>query len=305
MQGARAVPRHGRCCLLGQSRLLSTLGRKDVQREALGGYDFLTALSHPGDPAYLVDMSARVLVVEDDPQLAEVVAGYLSRAGFDVVIASDGLTALAAARSQPQPPDLVVLDLMLPGISGLEVLRRLRAEGSQVAVVVLSALGEDEDRVVGLERGADDYIVKPFSPRELVLRVEGLLRRVELGTGASLVPRSIEVGDLRVDVPARSVHRGQERLVLSHREFDLFVFLATHPGQAFTKKELLRRVWGWDFGDTSTVTVHVRRLRQKVERMPSEPELVTTVWGVGYRFETPAGSSASAADTSAAGGALR
>jgi DNA-binding response OmpR family regulator len=248
-------------------------------------------------------MSARVLVVEDDPQLAEIVAGYLSRAGFEVRVATDGLKALAAARTQRM--DLIVLDLMLPGISGLEVLRRLRAEGSQVAVVVLSALGEYEDRVVGLERGADDYIVKPFSPRELVLRVEGLLRRVELGTGASLVPRTIDVGDLRVDVPARSVHRGQERLVLSHREFDLLVFLATHPGQAFTKKELLRRVWGWDFGDTSTVTVHVRRLRQKVERMPSEPELVTTVWGVGYRFETPTAPGVQAAGSSATGEAMR
>jgi len=248
-------------------------------------------------------MSARVLVVEDDPQLAEIVAGYLSRAGFEVRVATDGLKALAAARTQRM--DLIVLDLMLPGISGLEVLRRLRAEGSQVAVVVLSALGEYEDRVVGLERGADDYIVKPFSPRELVLRVEGLLRRVELGTGASLVPRTIDVGDLRVDVPARSVHRGQERLVLSHREFDLLVFLATHPGQAFTKKELLRRVWGWDFGDTSTVTVHVRRLRQKVERMPSEPELVTTVWGVGYRFETPTAPGVQAAGSSATGEATR
>jgi DNA-binding response OmpR family regulator len=248
-------------------------------------------------------MSARVLVVEDDPQLAEIVAGYLSRAGFEVRVATDGLKALAAARTQRM--DLIVLDLMLPGISGLEVLRRLRAEGSQVAVVVLSALGEYEDRVVGLERGADDYIVKPFSPRELVLRVEGLLRRVELGTGASLVPRTIDVGDLQVDVPARSVHRGQERLVLSHREFDLLVFLATHPGQAFTKKELLRRVWGWDFGDTSTVTVHVRRLRQKVERMPSEPELVTTVWGVGYRFETPTAPGVQAAGSSATGEAMR
>jgi len=248
-------------------------------------------------------MSARVLVVEDDPQLAEIVAGYLSRAGFEVRVATDGLKALAAARTQRM--DLIVLDLMLPGISGLEVLRRLRAEGSQVAVVVLSALGEYEDRVVGLERGADDYIVKPFSPRELVLRVEGLLRRVELGTGASLVPRTIDVGDLRVDVPARSVHRGQERLVLSHREFDLLVFLATHPGQAFTKKELLRRVWGWDFGDTSTVTVHVRRLRQKVERMPSEPELVTTVWGVGYRFETTTAPGVQAAGSSATGEVTR
>ena len=280
-----------------------TSGRRAVQREALGGYDFLTALSARRESAYGEDMSARVLVVEDDPQLAEIVAGYLSRAGFEVRVATDGLKALAAARTQRM--DLIVLDLMLPGISGLEVLRRLRAEGSQVAVVVLSALGEDEDRVVGLERGADDYIVKPFSPRELVLRVEGLLRRVELGTGASLVPRTIDVGDLRVDVPARSVHRGQERLVLSHREFDLLVFLATHPGQAFTKKELLRRVWGWDFGDTSTVTVHVRRLRQKVERMPSEPELVTTVWGVGYRFETTTAPGVQAAGSSATGEVTR
>ncbi len=283
----------------GQSRLLSTLGRGAVQREALGDYDFLTALSARRESAYGEDMSARVLVVEDDPQLGEVVAGYLRRAGFDVGVAADGLRALAEVRTGRT--DLVVLDLMLPGISGLEVLRRLRSEGSQVAVVVLSALGEDEDRVVGLERGADDYIVKPFSPRELVLRVEGLLRRVELGTGASLVPHVIEIGDLRVDVPSRSVSRGDERLVLSHREFDLLVFLATHPDQAFTKKELLRRVWGWDFGDTSTVTVHVRRLRAKVEQVPSEPELVTTVWGVGYRFETPAAPGVSAAEASAAG----
>ncbi len=223
--------------------------------------------------------------MEDDVALGGVVAGYLRRAGFDVQAATDGSEGLAL--TDAWLPALVILDLMLPGISGLEVLRRLRDRGSDVLVLVLSALGEEDDRVVGLERGADDYVAKPFSPRELVLRVEGLLRRQAHSSRTSPTPEVIEIADLTIDIGARTAYRADERLTLSCREFDLLAFLASHPGAAFSKDDLLRQVRGWDFGDTSTVTVHVRRLRQKIESDPSAPRLLVTIWGVGYRFESP------------------
>jgi len=182
-------------------------------------------------------------------------------------------------------PDLIILDLMLPRLSGLEVLHRLRSGGSDVLILVLSALGDQDDRVMGLEQGADDYVAKPFSPRELVLRVGGLLRRQERSSNSSQSPVAIEVADLRIDIGARTVDRAGERLLLSNREFDLLVFLAGRPGEAFSKEDLLHHVWGWDYGDTSTVTVHVRRLREKIEADPSAPRLVVTIWGYGYRLE--------------------
>jgi len=217
--------------------------------------------------------------------VAEVVYSYLRHAGLDVEAAADGVSALAAAARVC--PDLVVLDLMLPGLSGLEVCRRLHESTPDLPVVMLTALGEESDRVVGLETGADDYLVKPFSPRELVLRVQSVLRRSGAVATTTHLPRRLVCGDLVVDVPGRSARRGEHRLSLTAREFDLLVHLMAHPGRAYTREVLMREVWGWDFGDTSTVTVHVRRLREKVEEDPATPQRLVTVWGVGYRWEAP------------------
>ena len=227
-------------------------------------------------------MTATVLVVEDDPTMAEVLLAYLGRAGYRVEWSADGTEA--AQVWQRLSPDVVILDIMLPGLSGLELLRRRRRLGDHAAIVMLSARGEEEDRLVGLETGADDYVVKPFSPRELVLRVEALLRRAERLGNPPLLSSTIAIGPLVVDTAAREAQLNGEPLSLTMREFDLLAFLAAHAGQTFGKEELLRRVWGWDFGDTSTVTVHVRRLREKVEADPSDPLIVRTVGRAGYRL---------------------
>ncbi|MEU8460310.1 response regulator transcription factor [Streptomyces sp. NPDC029003] len=232
---------------------------------------------------------ARVLVVDDDPTVSEVVAGYLRRAGFAVEEAGDGPAALdAAARIRP---DLVVLDLMLPGIDGLEVCRRLRAAGP-VPVIMLTARGDEDDRITGLEVGADDYVTKPFSPRELVLRVTSVLRRSRAAGGAggpvgpgAPVPGLLTGGGLSLDPATHRATRNGGELALTLREFDLLAHFLRHPGRAHGREELMREVWGWDFGDLSTVTVHVRRLRAKIEEDPGRPLLIRTVWGVGYRFE--------------------
>ena len=227
-------------------------------------------------------MSGRILVVEDDPTMAEVLVAYLRRAGYRTEWTGDGNEALLLW--QRNHPDVVILDLMLPGTSGLELLRRRRAEADQAAVIILSARGEEEDRLIGLETGADDYVVKPFSPREVVLRVEALLRRAERLSGTALLNRRLQVGPLLVDLgPRRATYEDRE-LSLTTREFDLLAFFAAHPGETFSKAELLRRVWGWEFGDNSTVTVHVRRLREKLETDPSDPRLVLTVGRSGYRI---------------------
>ncbi|MFF3891083.1 response regulator transcription factor [Streptomyces sp. NPDC001914] len=225
-----------------------------------------------------VDRTVRVLVVDDDPTVSEVVAGYLDRAGYLVDRADDGPTALV--RAAEHRPDLVVLDLMLPGMDGLEVCRRLRSRGP-VPVIMLTARGDEEDRILGLEVGADDYVTKPFSPRELVLRVESVLRRSRPDTGV----RPLRAAGVAVDPGARRATRDGAELTLTLREFDLLSFFLRHPGRAFSRQDLMREVWGWDFGDLSTVTVHVRRLRGKVEDDPARPRLIQTVWGVGYRFE--------------------
>ncbi|MEI7032243.1 response regulator transcription factor [Streptomyces pratensis] len=231
------------------------------------------------------DSRGRVLVVDDDPTVAEVVVGYLDRAGYAVEQADDGPAALerfAAAR-----PDLVVLDLMLPVMDGFEVCRRMRAH-RPVPVIMLTARGDEEDRILGLETGADDYVTKPFSPRELVLRVDSVLRRARAAAPAEeAVPLS--GGGLTLDPMARRALHDGVQLALTLREFDLLAFLLRHPGRAFGREELMREVWGWDFGDLSTVTVHIRRLRGKVERDPARPRLIRTVWGVGYRLDLTAG----------------
>jgi DNA-binding response OmpR family regulator len=227
-------------------------------------------------------VTARVLVVEDDPTMAEVLVAYVARAGYEVKDAATGVEALTAW--ERFKPDVVILDVMLPLVSGIEVLRRRRRSGDHTAVIMLSARGEEEDRLVGLETGADDYVVKPFSPREVVLRVEAMLRRGERLSGMRLLNESFDIDDLHIDLPARQVSRGEEVITLTSREFDLLAFLAANAGQTFSKEDLLRRVWGWDFGDTSTVTVHVRRLREKIELDPSDPRLVLTVGRAGYRL---------------------
>lgn len=230
----------------------------------------------------------RVLVVEDDPTVAEVVTGYLARAGYATDHAADGLAALD--RAAAFRPHLVVLDLMLPGIDGLEVCRRLRAEGGPaVPVVMLTARGEEADRILGLELGADDYVTKPFSPRELVLRIGSVLRRAEAAPPAAAPAPVLRAGDLSADPSGRRAERAGHELALTAREFDLLVFLMGNPGRVFSREDLLHRVWGWEFGDLSTVTVHVRRLREKIEDDPAAPRLVTTVWGAGYRFDPVAG----------------
>ncbi|MER6161452.1 response regulator transcription factor [Streptomyces sp. NPDC001868] len=222
--------------------------------------------------------AARVLVVDDDPTVAEVVAGYLDRAGYAVDRAGDGPAALA--RAAERRPDLVVLDLMLPGMDGLEVCRLLRSRGP-VPVIMLTARGDEDDRVLGLEVGADDYVTKPFSPRELVLRVESVLRRAR----PALDTRLLSSAGLALDPAARRATRNGSELALTLREFDLLAFFLRNAGRAHSREDLMREVWGWDFGDLSTVTVHVRRLRGKIEDDPARPRLIQTVWGVGYRFD--------------------
>jgi DNA-binding response OmpR family regulator len=223
-----------------------------------------------------------VLVVEDDPTVSEVVVRYLEREGLSVQTAADG--AMALAHAGERWPDLVVLDLMLPGIDGLEVCRRLRAE-APVPVIMLTARGDEDDRVVGLELGADDYITKPFSPRELTARVKAVLRRATGAVTAPELPGRIEVGELEIEVAAHEVRRGGRTVSLTAREFDLLVFLAARPRTTFRREELLEHVWGYTYGDTATVTVHVRRLREKLEPEPGVPRHLCTVWGVGYRWD--------------------
>jgi DNA-binding response OmpR family regulator len=225
-------------------------------------------------------VAARVLVVDDDATVRDVVARYLGEAGYRVDLAGDGDGALRAAAADR--PDAVVLDLMLPGTSGLDVCRALRAGPAPPAIVMLTALGEEDDRIRGLELGADDYVSKPFSARELVLRVGSVLRRA---TPATADTGPLHDGDLRVDRGARRATRAGAALALTTREFDLLAFLLAHPGRAFTRADLLAQVWGWEFGDQSTVTVHVRRLREKIEADPTQPRRIATIWGTGYRYD--------------------
>ena len=222
-----------------------------------------------------------VLVVDDEPTIGEVVSAYLRRAGYETRLARDGYAALAAVAEQS--PDLIVLDLMLPGVDGLEVMRRVRERPDRTsAIILLTARGGESERVTGLRLGADDYVVKPFSPAELVARVDAVLRRVD--TVRAQEPPLV-FGDLEIDPSARQVRRDGELLALTQREFDLLAFLARHPGRAFTREALMDHVWQYAFyTDTSTVTVHIRRLRTKLEADPDAPCRIETGWGVGYRF---------------------
>jgi two-component system response regulator ResD len=228
------------------------------------------------------DRLGSILVVDDEPTIAEVVSRYLERAGYETRVAADGPGAVSAALEAR--PDLVVLDVMLPGFDGLEVMRRLHHDlDERVAVILLTAKGEESDRLVGLRRGADDYIVKPFSPAELVARVEAVLRRTSDGIESG---EDLQFGELVIDPGSREVMIGEREIELTQREFDLLLFLASHRGQAFSRDQLMDQVWKFPhYTDTTTVTVHIRRLRAKVEADPAEPQWIQTVWGIGYRFK--------------------
>ena len=234
------------------------------------------------------DAPRRILVIDDDPTVSEIVCRYLSAAGFAVEQAPDGPAGLRQAEAMR--PDLVVLDRMLPGLDGIEVCGRLKTAFA-VPVIMLTALHEEDDRIDGLEAGADDYLAKPFSPRELVLRVQSVLRR---NTTKPVSAGPSEVGPFSLDLAAHEVRMAGVPLVLTAREFDLLAHLIGRPHQALSREDLLKSVWGWDFGDLSTVTVHVRRLREKIEADPTRPRLLNTVWGVGYRFDpSPLGAAGS------------
>ncbi len=230
------------------------------------------------------ESNGTVLVVDDEPTIVEIVARYLERAGFEAYQAMDGPEALRLA--DLHKPDLVVLDVMLPGFDGLEVMRRLHERpGKRVAVILLTARGEESDRLVGLRHGADDYVVKPFSPAELVARVEAVMRRVSPPADEDAAP-PIEHGPLRIEPATRRVFLDGEELSLTQREFDLLAYLAARPGRVFSRDQLMEAVWEYPFfTDTSTVTVHIRRLRAKLGDDSAEPRFIETVWGVGYRFK--------------------
>lgn len=226
-----------------------------------------------------------VLVVDDEPTIVEIVSRYLERAGYETVQAKDGPEAVRQA--ELHRPDLLVLDLMLPGFDGIEVMRQLHEQpGKRVAVILLTARGEENDRLVGLRHGADDYVVKPFSPAELVARVEAVMRRVSPPADEDEGAPLIEHGSLRVEPATRRVLLDGKELALTMREFDLLAYLAAHPGRVFSRDQLMEAVWEYPFfTDTSTVTVHIRRLRAKLGDDSAEPRFIETVWGVGYRFK--------------------
>ena len=221
-----------------------------------------------------------MLVVDDEPIVRDVVVRYLERDGFETLIAADGDAARILI--EEHEPALVVLDVMLPGTDGLSLCRWIR-ERSSLPVILLTARGEEADRIVGLELGADDYVTKPFSPRELSARVRAVLRRSDHSPPA---PETVSFGDVELDASARQVRKDGASVELTMREFDLLWFLASHPGHAFSRDQLMDRVWGYTSAvETGTVTVHVRRLREKIETDPQRPSHLKTVWGVGYRLD--------------------
>jgi DNA-binding response OmpR family regulator len=219
----------------------------------------------------------RILVVDDDVTVSEILSRYLAREGYIVDKAADGEGALAQAKAHP--PDLILLDLMLPGLSGLDVCRRIR-RSSGTPIIMLTARGEESERVFGLRLGADDYVVKPFSPREVAARVDSVLRRAAPARDHAV----IDAGNLTLDLQARTATLDGQAVALTAREFDLLSFFASRPNEVFSRAALLAAVWGYTVGDAATVTVHVRRLRSKIESNPAEPRHIETVWGIGYRF---------------------
>ncbi|HEU5437855.1 MAG TPA: response regulator transcription factor [Ktedonobacterales bacterium] len=232
----------------------------------------------------IAEQRRRILVVDDEATVREVVGQYLEIEGYTVLPAINGLEALRVASATP--PDLVILDLTLPGMDGLEVCRRLR-EASAVPILMLTARAEDADKLEGFHAGTDDYLTKPFNPRELIARVQAIMRRLEAtGVPAMVFDDDLHFGSLTIRPNTRQVQRDGAPVALTTKEFDLLEFLAAHPKQVFTREQLLLHVWNYDnYGDDSTVTVHMRRLREKVEHNPARPRHLRTVWGIGYKFE--------------------
>ncbi len=226
----------------------------------------------------------RILVVDDEPNIREVVELYLRREGYAVEVTGDGAAALEAI--ERKAPDLIVLDLMLPIIGGIQLTRMLRDGHYDIPIIMLTAKGEESDRIAGLELGADDYVTKPFSPKELVARVKAVLRRASAKPMVDPQAQPLTIGNVTINPSTRQVLlKDNQEVILTAKEFDLLWFFMNHPGQVFTRDQLLDNVWGFDFyGDASTVTVHVRRLREKIEQHPTKPEYILTVWGVGYKF---------------------
>ena len=240
---------------------------------------YLLTLSSRGEA---VENGYQVLIVDDEIEIVELVRDYLEREGFVVLTATDGQAALECARRSK--PDLVVLDIMLPKIDGFEVCRQLRGE-MVIPIVLLSAKGQEVDKILGLGLGADDYITKPFSPGELVARVKAHLRRSTV-LSKNHEETVLSFGDLSIDIQGYRVTLKAQEVPLPSREFELLRFIAQHPNQVFTREVLFEKVWGYDYvGDDSTVTVHIRRLREKLESDPRNPRYIKTVWGVGYKFE--------------------
>lgn len=224
-------------------------------------------------------MAPRILVVDDEPIVREVLTRYLEKDGFEVDAAADGEAAIDLFASRR--PDLILLDLMLPKVDGFEVFSYIRS-GSTVPVIMITARDKETDRIAGLDMGADDYVSKPFSPGEVVARVRAVLRRSD----ADGERRDLTYGDLVIEGDARRVSVSDRELTLTPKEFDLLYFLASNPGKVFTRLDLLDELWDFAFhGDPSTVTVHIRRLREKIEADPSDPRHIVTVWGAGYRFD--------------------
>ena len=225
----------------------------------------------------------KILVVDDEPSIREVVSLYLEQMGFAPTAVGDGQSALDILRTDP--PDLLILDVMLPGVDGYEITRQVRAN-SEIPIILLTARNDEIDRILGLELGADDYVVKPFSPRELVSRVKAVLRRTQQAAAPPGGDQPVTVGSMRIDPRTRQVTVEGMEIALTVKEFDLLLMFVSNPQQVFSRSQLLDRVWGVaEFIDASTVTVHVRRLREKIEKDPSNPLHIITVWGVGYRFE--------------------
>ena len=225
----------------------------------------------------------KILVVDDEPSIREVVSLYLEQMGFAPTVVGDGRAALDLIRTDP--PDLLILDVMLPGVDGYEITRQVRAN-SEIPIILLTARNDEIDRILGLELGADDYVVKPFSPRELVSRGKAVLRRTQQAPAPPGGDQPVNVGSMRIDPRTRQVTIEGKEIALTVKEFDLLWMFVSNPQQVFNRSQLLDRVWGVaEFIDPSTVTVHVRRLREKIEKDPSNPRHIITVWGVGYRFE--------------------
>ncbi len=230
-----------------------------------------------------------ILIVDDEASVVEVVGLYLRREGFSVRSASNGREALESIRDQP--PALLILDVMLPEVDGIEIIRRLRSDRqNNIPVIMLTARGQEVDRIYGLELGADDYVTKPFSPAELVARVKAVLRRTSGGSPLASDQQPVIQGDLSVDPATRIVDLKGQEIDLTATEFNLLWFLVCHPRQVFSRDRLLENVWGYsEYVDPSTVTVHIRRLREKIEDDPSKPQMLLTVWGVGYKFDPGVG----------------